>query len=366
MPEKRRVAIVGCGIGQSHAQGYLELPEYYTLAAICDIDQAKAHAFATNFNIPGVFSNLDDLCTQDDIDIIDICTPPHLHVPQVLQVLAAGKHAICEKPLAGSVRDADLLIAAEARSGKRVMPIFQYRFGHGLQKLKHLIASGLAGRAYAATIETHWRRRAAYYDIPWRGKWKTELGGALLGHAIHAHDTLCYVLGPIRSVYCRAATLVNDIEVEDTAAATLEMQDGSLVSLSVTLGASDEMSRHRYVFRGLTAESNRQPYASGLGDPWSFTADTPDLAARLKQELAAFTPLPEGYAGQFLRFHQALQNDGPLPVTLADARASLELVTALYDSARSGQSVLLPITADHPLYASWLPEESGVRSQESE
>jgi predicted dehydrogenase len=335
----------------------LALPEQFTLTAICDIDQAKADQCAATFNILRVFTSLDDLCKQDDIDVIDICTPPHLHVPQVLQVLAAGKHAICEKPLAGSVRDADLLIAAEAQSGKRVMPIFQYRFGHGLQKLKQLIANGVAGRAYVATIETHWRRRAAYYDVPWRGKWKTELGGALLGHAIHAHDTLCYVLGPIRSVYCRAATLANAIEVEDTAAATLEMQDGSLVSLSVTLGASDEMSRHRYVFRGLTAESNRQPYATGLGDPWSFTADTPDLAEQLEQELATFIALPEGYAGQFLRFYQALQSNGPLPVTLADARASLELVTALYDSIRSGQPVLLPITAEHPLYGSWLPEE---------
>jgi predicted dehydrogenase len=357
MHEKLRVAIVGCGIGQAHAQGYLALPEQFNLTAICDIDQAKADQCAATFNILRVFTSLDDLCKQDDIDVIDICTPPHLHVPQVLQVLAAGKHAICEKPLAGSVRDADLLIAAEAQSGKRVMPIFQYRFGHGLQKLKQLIANGVAGRAYVATIETHWRRRAAYYDVPWRGKWKTELGGALLGHAIHAHDTLCYVLGPIHSVYCRAATLANAIEVEDTAAATLEMQDGSLVSLSVTLGASDEMSRHRYVFRGLTAESNRQPYATGLGDPWSFTADTPDLAEQLEQELATFIALPEGYAGQFLRFYQALQSNGPLPVTLADARASLELVTALYDSIRSGQPVLLPITAEHPLYGSWLPEE---------
>jgi predicted dehydrogenase len=356
MQTRIRAAIVGCGIGAHHAQGYKALPDHYEIAAVCDIDQAKAREFAATFGIPRVVGSLDELCAIDEIDLIDVCTPPHLHVPQVLQVLESGKHAICEKPLAGSVRDADALIAAAERTGRTVMPIFQYRFGHGLQKLKHLIAEGVAGRAYAATIETHWRRRAAYYAVPWRGKWKTELGGALLGHAIHAHDVLNYVLGPTRSVYCRASTLANTIEVEDTAAASLAMADGALVSLSVTLGASDEMSRHRYVFSGLTAESNRLPYASGLGDPWTFTGDTPEIKAQIEESLARFTPLPEGYAGQFLRLHQALADGTPPPVTLQDARASLELVTALYDSARRGQAVELPITADHPLYASWLPE----------
>jgi predicted dehydrogenase len=356
MTPRLKVAIVGCGIGKAHALGYKELPEQYELAAICDIDEVKAREFAATFGAPQVLTSLDELCKLEDIDIIDVCTPPHLHVPQVLQVLEAGKHAVCEKPLAASLRDADTLIAAEARSGRRVMPIFQYRFGHGLQKLKHLIAEGVTGTAYLATVETAWRRRATYYDVPWRGKWATELGGALLGHAIHAHDMLTYVLGPIASVYCRASTLVNAIEVEDTAAASLEMADGSLATLAVTLGSPVEITRHRFCFSGLVAESNTRPY-SNSGEPWTFTGDTPEHTRRIEAALATFTPLPEGYAGQFLRFHTALHESGELPVTLADARASLELVTALYGSARQNGPVQLPLAADHPLYASWLPSE---------
>jgi predicted dehydrogenase len=357
MTPKLKVAIVGCGIGKSHAQGYKTLPDHYDLAAICDIDQAKAREFANTFGIPRVVGALDELCKLDELDVIDVCTPPHLHVPQVLQVLEAGKHALCEKPLAASLRDADRLIEAEARSGRRVMPIFQYRFGHGLQKLKHLIAEGVAGSAYLATVETAWRRRAAYYDVPWRGKWSTELGGALLGHAIHAHDMLTYVLGPISSVFCRAATLVNAIEVEDTAAAALEMADGSLATLAVTLGSPVEITRHRFCFSGLVAESNTRPY-SNSGEPWTFTGDTPEISERIEQSLAHFTALPEGYGGQFLRFHTALMEGGELPVTLADARASLELVTALYDSTRRAVPVQLPLNADYPLYDSWLPGEA--------
>src|SRR5437762_7532546 len=116
----------------------------------------------------------------------------------------------------------------------------------GAQKLKFLIERGIAGRAYLTIAETLWRRRPPYYAVPWRGKWRTELGGALVTLAIHAHDLLYYMLGPARSVFVRTATMVNPIETEDTAAASLEMADGSLCTLAVTTGSSHEISRHRF------------------------------------------------------------------------------------------------------------------------
>jgi predicted dehydrogenase len=355
MEERIRVAVAGCGIGAEHMRAYRALPERYELRAVCDIDMNKAREAAATFEILQAVANFDALCRMDDLDLIDICTPPHLHFAQSTAALAAGKHAICEKPLVGSVREVDELIAAEARSGRRLMPIFQYRFGQGLQKLKLLVEQGLAGRVYLSTVETAWRRRAAYYDVPWRGKWSTEMGGALLSHAIHCHDMLTYIVGPIKSVFARATTLVNPIEVEDTAAAALEMADGSLATLAVTLGSPHEITRHRFCFSGLVAESNTSPYTNS-SDPWIFTGDTPEQAAAIEAALAGFTPLPERFVGQFLRFANALRDGTLLPVALADARAALELVTALYVSARSGQPVELPITPDHPAYTSWLPE----------
>lgn len=357
MADPLRVAVVGCGIGKSHVSAYRDLADRFELTAICDIDETKARELAEANDIPHVVGDIAELCRRNDVDVVDICTPPHLHRGQIEQVLRAGKHAICEKPLVGSVREVDEVMRLEAQAGKRVMPIFQYRFGHGLQKLKLLMAAGLAGTAYLATVETAWRRREAYYAVPWRGKWSTELGGALLGHAIHAHDMLCYVLGPIKSVFARTATRVNAIEVEDCAAVALEMADGSLGSLAVTLGSSAESTRHRFAFSSFSAESNTRPY-SNSGDPWSFTGDTPELASRIDETLTRFAPLPEGYAGQFYRFHEALVTGRELPVTLADARASLELVTAMYYSAQTGQAVELPLDADHPRYASWLPVNS--------
>lgn len=349
-----RVAVVGCGIGASHVRAYKTLPAQFDLTTICDLDEPKARALAAEHGVPRVVNDFGALCRLDDLDVIDICTPPHLHFAQINEVLAAGKHAICEKPLVGSLRHVDELARAEAASGRRIMPIFQYRFGHGLQRLKFLQAAGLTGTPYQATVETAWRRRAAYYDVPWRGKWATELGGALLGHAIHGHDILSYVLGPVRSVFARTATRVNRIEVEDCATVSLELASGALASLGVTLGSAAEISRHRFTFQNLSAESNTRPYTNS-GDPWEITGDSPELATRIEEALANFTPLPESFAGQFHRFATALAEGGELPVTLADSRASLELITAMYHSAETGQPVTLPIGPEHPKYGSWLP-----------
>lgn len=354
---KIKVAVVGVSAGQNHIQGYLNLPEEFEIYAVCDIDEAKVRSVAEKYNISRYFTDIHDLYDKKDLDVIDICTPSHLHIPQVKEVLAAGKHAVCEKPVGGSLKDVDAVIEAEKKSGKRVMPIFQYRFGHGIQKLKMLKDEGVVGKSYITTVETHWRRRPAYYAVPWRGKWKTEMGGPLVTLSIHANDMLYYILGPAKRVFAQAKTLVNPIETEDCVSASLEMADGSLASLSVTTGSAAEISRHRFCFSNLTAESSLQPYNNGA-EPWTFIPDTPEIGKTIDETLSRFKPLPERYIGQMYRFAQALRNDEPFPVTLADARASIELITALYHSIQTGQSVTLPIEKNHKKYDGWQPEEA--------
>jgi predicted dehydrogenase len=355
MTDRLRVAVVGLGIGRSHLRlGYAAVADRFEVAAVCDLDRQRAEDAAEEHGVQRVVTDFADVCRMDDVDVVDICTPPHLHFEQILQVLDAGKHAICEKPLVSSLREVDEVTRAEAASGRRVMPIFQYRFGHGIQKLKLLIARDITGPAYLGTVETAWRRRPEYYAVPWRGKWATERGGALLSHAIHTHDLLCYVLGAPRRLFAYTTTRVNDIEVEDCAAIAMEMADGSAASAGVTLGSPQEITRHRFSFRGLVAESNTRPYTSS-GDPWTFVGDSPDSDAAIAAALAEFQPLPEHYAGQFYRFHAALQTGGALPVTLADARRSIEMITAMYYSSETGQSVTFPLGTDHPRYTSWLP-----------
>jgi len=349
------VAVVGLGIGAEHLKAYAALPELYAIRAICDLDPKRLEAIGAQYEVPHRLSCFEELLGLDGIDIVDLCTPPSAHFPMIEQVLASGRNVVCEKPLVGSLKDVDRLAALEKRSKGRVNPVFQYRFGAGLQQLKMLVEQGLAGPAHLTTIETAWRRRPDYYAVPWRGKWASELGGVCLSQAIHAHDMLSYINGPIAHVYARVATRVNTIEVEDCAAVSVEMADGSLATLSATLGSAEQISRLRFVFRDLTAESNLDPYRPSRA-PWRFIGDSEGAQQRIDAALAAFVPSHEFFEGQFSRLHAALTTGGALPVTLADARTSLELITAIYQSARTGEAQAMPIGEGHPLYAGWLPE----------
>ncbi len=359
MSRRLSVGVVGGGVGLNHIEAYRELGDLFSVDAFCDIDPEKARQVGAEHGIAKIFTDFEEL-TRLDLDVVNICTPPALHFDQARKALLAGRNVVLEKPFASSLAEADALAEVERRSGRIVCPVFQYRFANGISQLLHLRERGLAGRAYAATAETHWRRGLAYYANPWRGRWATELGGTLATHAIHSHDLLSYILGPVKSVFARTATRVNRIETEDCAALVLEMADGSLATSSVTLGAEEDMSRLRFCFEGLTAESGRSPYNPGT-TPWHFTAAEPERQAAIDAAVAEVTPGLERNAGMFLRLHKALAEGGRPPVTIADARPSLELLTAAYHSARTGTAVELPIGRDHPLYEGWGP---GARCHE--
>lgn len=361
MPIRRKLAIVGAGIGRRHMEeGYLPYPDLFEVVAICDIDPQRLASFAADYGIPRATQSFAEVLAMPDVEIVDICTPPGLHGEQIMATLAAGKHAVCEKPLVGSLREVDAVIAAEARSPGRVMPIFQYRYGDGFQKARHLVESGIAGRPYLATVETAWQRLPEYYAVPWRGRWSTELGGTLITHAIHPHDMLCELMGPIRDVYARTATRVHPhIEVEDCAVASLTMESGALVSLAATVGCQEQITRLYLCFENLTFESSPGPYNPGE-DPWRIVPRDAATAARVEEALQGWVPVPPRFTGQMRDFHAALESGGALPVTLADARRSLELLTAMYHSAETGEAVLLPIGPNHPRYAGWRPLEQAT------
>ncbi len=355
MSERLRVAVVGLGVGIQHCAAFKQLPDQFDLCAVCDVDEKRAQLVAEKLEVGVATTNFESLLEGPDVpDVIDICTPPHLHFDMSVAALEAGRHVVCEKPLVPSLAILDELIRVEARASGRLMPIFQYRFGTGLQRLQHLIGLGLAGRAYLSTVETAWLRGDDYYAVDWRGKWKTELGGVMTTHAIHAHDILCNVIGPVKDVFARTTTRVNPIETEDCAAVSLEMLDGSLATLSATLGSRPEISRLRFCFEHLTAESSLAPYQPSF-DPWVFTAADADRQARVDEALRDVSTGHQLYAGQFEHLHRALTRGEELPVTLADSRQSLELLTAIYHSSQTGRSVALPLAADHPRYTGWLP-----------
>jgi predicted dehydrogenase len=347
----RKVAVVGLGIGAMHLKAWRSLPEHFQVAAVVDLDPARIAAAQAGGAVEAL--EFEVMLARPEIDIVDICTPPSLHAPMIEAALKAGKHVVCEKPLLSSLAACDRIAEIARGSGHVLMPVFQYRFGDGFRRLRALIDGGFAGKLFLASIETAWSRDAVYYSVPWRGAKATEWGGCLITHAIHAHDALDWLLGPIATVNAATTTRVNPIETEDCAVATVTLASGALASLSVTLGAAEEISRLRFHFEGFTAQSHLEPYKFGF-DGWRFTARAPDQQPAIDRFAAAVAPARQGFAGQFFALAEALDQGAPPPVTLDDARRSIELLTALYRSARTRETIDLPIPSCAPDYHGWL------------
>lgn len=361
MSSPRKVAIVGAGIGEQHLTAYRNLPDRFSVTALCDIDLQRARTVAGDDPRIRLETDFHALLKDPEIDVIDICLPPHLHFATSMAALESGKHVVCEKPLVNSLRDADALAAQAIKFGRILTPVFQYRYGKATAQLRALIDAGLAGRPLVASIETHWNRQDDYYAIPWRGTWEGEQGGAVLGHAIHNHDLLCAFFGPVRRLSAFATTRVNDIEVEDCASISFDMANGALASSSITLGAAQDTTRLRFVFENLTAESGSLPYAPAE-DVWRFSARGKVSQEEIDSCLAATPEVASGFTGFLTALADRLDcfDDGKLDdsgpaVTIDDGRRSLELVSAIYHSVRTSGVVELPLKSDSPMYEGWTP-----------
>jgi len=359
-----KVAIVGCGwtAGSQVERGFAALADTFEVVACCDRAEERARDFSARYGIARASASLDDVLAMADIDVVSICTPPNLHAEQIVAVLAAGKHVICEKPLVASLAELDAVRRAEAASAGRVMPIFQYRFGNGIAKVKHVIDTGLAGRAYLSSIETAWRRGPDYYDVAWRGKFESELGGVLLTQSIHMHDLLLFLVGPAAKVAGFKTTRVNRVEVEDCAVGSLVMADGSLAALAATLGSARQITRLRLCYENVTFEKQCEDDGAGRpgDDPWTVIPMNEAVGARIAAAMAAVPERRTGFARQFELFAEAVASGGPFPVTLDDARRSLELVTALFDADETGRAVALPISPGHAKYGGWTPRRAAA------
>ncbi|GLQ35191.1 oxidoreductase [Amylibacter marinus] len=350
-----KVAIIGAGIGSEHLDGFREVAHLFDIRYLCDLDQDRAAACLVPDEQIIITDDLDRILADDEIDVIDVCLPPHLHFPITQRALQAGKHVICEKPLVASLAQCDQLIALAHSTDKRIFPVFQYRFGTAAKQLQALLDRGLAGTPLVATLETHWNRAADYYDVSWRGTWAGESGGAVLGHAIHNHDLLCHFMGEIDTLTALLDTRVNDIEVEDCGVIAMRMKSGALVSSSITLGCAEEISRLRMVFSDLTVESDGTAYRPAVSG-WRFIARDPAHQPLVDQTIREIESSYISYAGFFDSIAQSLLVGESQGVSLADGRRSIELVTAIYQSARSGRSVTLPLDQRAELYQGWLPQ----------
>ena len=356
---KYQVAIIGTNIGAKHYEDFQKVSDKFNVHTICGLTREAIDNILISNNETQISLNFDEVLEIKEIDIIYICLPPHLHFSACKKSLEAGKHVICEKPLVSNLKEIDELEKISKETGKIIFPVFQYRYGLGFSKIKALIQSGLAGKPLVASLETHWNRGKDYYSKPWRGTWKGEQGGAILSHSIHIHDLISMIFGSVSNVFAKLTTRVNNIEVEDCAALTIEMKNGSLVTSSITLGAANDTSRLRFCFDGLTIESGASPDKpyNPAEDEWKFLAREPVTQNQVDEIISKVNKPKSWYAGMFDEIANKLDGKYSDEVKLLDARKSVEFVTAVYSSSRQGKNISLPIDKNNPLYTSWLPKD---------
>jgi predicted dehydrogenase len=334
-----RAAIVGTGgIAAAHAQALRAHPGRAHLTAVVDLDAERAGVFAEAWDVPAVHTDLAELLRAGGIDLVHLCTPPASHAPLALQCLRAGVNVLVEKPPTLSLAELDALAEASRHSGAHVATVFQHRFGAGAVRLRAMVAAGELGRSLLATCETQWYRDDAYFDVPWRGRWETEGGGPTMGHGIHQFDLLLSVLGRWERVTAVAARRARDVETEDVSMALVTFADGTVASVVNSVVSPRQVSALRFDFEHATIELS---HLYGYTDAdWTVTPAPGHAAVAASWQSSSSSSSEESsHAGQLAVVLDALDAGVAPPVTLADTRATMEFVAALYASAFTGEPI---------------------------
>jgi predicted dehydrogenase len=341
MSQVYRALLVGTGsVAESHVRAIEHTRGRVVLAGAVDIDGDRLKAFCTRHKIASSNSDYATALRTLQPDLVLVAAPPALHAEMTVMGLNAGAWVLCEKPFCASLAELDRIEEAEARTGRFAACVFQQRFASSTGHLRRLAEEGLLGRPLVAVCHTLWYRDAAYYAVPWRGKWRTELGGPTMGLGIHAMDHLLHVLGEWAEVRAQAVTLDREIEVEDVSMALVRFSNGALASIINSALSPRQETYLRLDYQRATVElTHLYGYTR---DNWRFTLapHAQEEGNILAQAWQSFPPdTGATHAAQLADFVADL-DAGRRPLTSGpDARRTLELLTALYKSAFTGQPV---------------------------
>ncbi|GIO40861.1 Gfo/Idh/MocA family protein [Paenibacillus apis] len=222
-------AIVGAGaISTVHAESLAKLNGVH-LKLIVDIDPVRAAQAAEKYHCEAA-SDFQTLLNRQDIQVVHLCTPHHLHAGMAIDLLRSGKHVLTEKPLAHHLPAAEALLREASQSSAQLGITFQNRYNASSRAIREMIDKGTLGRLLGLKGIVTWSREPSYYtSSPWRGSWATEGGGVLINQAIHTLDLLQWFGGEVASIEGSASTdaLGDTIEVEDTAHAHIRFTNGA-------------------------------------------------------------------------------------------------------------------------------------------
>ncbi len=354
--KKLGIAIIGTGgISHFHLEGYLAEKERCKIVALCDLYVDKCKTLATDYNLDlstiTITKDYKTLLERSDIDVVSICLPPTLHCEVSCAFLLAGKDVLCEKPMAASLEEADIMLEAEKKSGKTLGIISQNRFRESAWKVKKMLDQGVFGKVLMSRANSMWYRGNSYYDLWWRGTWDHEGGGCTLNHSVHQIDMLNWFMGMPTSTTSIMTNLTHtNSEVEDTSISILRYPN-SLGEINVSLNDMNE--RQDIYFQCDKAE---------VSVPWEihcmksqdngFPVPDPESEKKFQEIYDSLEGVDgeEGHPAEIRNFLNAIQGKDSLVVTSLDGKNALELIYAVYKSSTENKEISLPINENDPFY----------------
>ena len=340
---KIRFALVGCGrIAKNHFAALRQHAERAELVGVCDIDPVARDAAAAETGAKG-YGSLTSMLPQANADIVVLTTPSGLHPEETVEIAASGRHVMTEKPMATRWHDGLRMVKACDDAAVRLFVVKQNRRNDTLQLLKRAVSQGRFGRIYMVNINVFWTRPQEYYEsAAWRGTWEFD-GGAFMNQASHYVDLLDWIVGPIESIQAYTATLARNIEVEDTGVISVKWRSGALGSMNVTMLTYPKNLEGSITILGEKGTARVGGVAVNEIQHWEFAEPHTD-DEKVKQASYATTsvygfghPLYYDNVIQVLRGEAQPETDG------REGLKSLEVLIAMYLSARDGKRVALPL-----------------------
>jgi len=315
-----RIALVGAGgIGHAHQRAWASVPGA-SIAAVVDTDLERAKAMAKELKAKAYASH-DEILKAVEVEAVDVCTPPAYHRTPVEAALAAGKHVLCEKPLADRPAAARAMVKAANASGKLLMTAFCHRFHPPIARVRELIDEGKLGEVHM--FRNRFAGPFAGVEDVWFSNPKVSGGGCLMDTSVHSVDLFRFLAGEVARVEGAGVTVSNKLRpgVEDTAAMLLVSTSGAIgtIEASWTLPGGVNVVEV-YGTKGV-----------------AFVHYWDGLQSRYQVEgMADYEPLPEEgdrFVGEVSHFAAAVRGECELSVTGFDGQRAVEVIYEAYRSA---------------------------------
>jgi len=334
-----KFGIIGAGNSANNITTALKLVPNAKLIAIAARNFEHTHKIAQEHEIPNTHCFIDyhEMLKIADLDVVIISLPHNLHYNATLDALNAGKHVLCEKPLAINLTQGKEMIAKAQKKHLILGTIFQYRFFDASQKAKEMIDSGQLGQLMHAQVNVLWSRDQDYYDkSPWRGKWATEGGGSLINQASHSIDLMIWLVGKPKTVFGVFGAKTHKIEVDDNAAAVVQFENGVYATIQTSTSLKPGYPSKINIFGTLgmiSVDGNSLKYINKDGKEINQDFEK-KVDSQNDPKLVSYDALSR----QIKDYVDAVQNKRSPLVDGSEGLRAIEVITAIYASA--GQKVI--------------------------